>query len=410
MLGLYELFGLRATPFHATSVALHLVNTLLVWLIARRLTQRAAVPAIAAAVFALHPGYVEAVAWISNSASLLAVTTSLCSLWCFMQADGATRRRRTWYRLSLFAFAVTPLFHPESGVMLLVIVGYRLLSLPRISRETLRGPALELAPFVVPLALYVAVHRWMVSQDYLFISDQFSLGTQVVKQYLGYLGMLAYPREPTHVGSTFPSPGYAVGATLVIIGIALLLAFARGRPQAGRLAAIWLLVAILPITTLNLGAFGPGLFGRKLYVAGPPFALVVACMSAPLIDAVMTWGRKPAVALLLFAGLTLAALAGHRIVENEQAVTYQSSESESFISQLRSAYPTIPADSRLFILALPPGLAFSIQFGDAYVTDLVDLYYEDVDVTVFPDAQELATARPQDVTFRYASGDAPAAR
>ena len=52
-----ELFGLNALPYHLVNLLIHLANATLVWLIARKITQRPLIAHIAALVFALHPSY-----------------------------------------------------------------------------------------------------------------------------------------------------------------------------------------------------------------------------------------------------------------------------------------------------------------------------------------------------------------
>lgn len=65
--------------FHAVSVALHLLNSLLLYLLARRVVAPwAAVGALA--LFALHPLQVEAVAYISSRADLVMTCAILCGL------------------------------------------------------------------------------------------------------------------------------------------------------------------------------------------------------------------------------------------------------------------------------------------------------------------------------------------
>lgn len=66
----HALWGFESSiPFHLTNILLHLLNTLLLW----RLLRRFAVPGAfaAAAVFAVHPVHVEAVAWVIERKDVL---------------------------------------------------------------------------------------------------------------------------------------------------------------------------------------------------------------------------------------------------------------------------------------------------------------------------------------------------
>ncbi len=64
--------------YRAVSFLLHLINVLLLWKILRRLNVRVAW--LAAAVFAVHPICLQAVAWVSQQGTLLATTFALAAM------------------------------------------------------------------------------------------------------------------------------------------------------------------------------------------------------------------------------------------------------------------------------------------------------------------------------------------
>jgi len=71
--------GLNATAFHAVNVALHLVATALVFLLALRLFESAAASLAATAAFAVHPVHTEAVTGIVGRADVMATVFFLAS-------------------------------------------------------------------------------------------------------------------------------------------------------------------------------------------------------------------------------------------------------------------------------------------------------------------------------------------
>jgi hypothetical protein len=75
-----ELYGLEARGFHATSLALHAVNALLLFVALYRLTRELWPSAFVAAVFAVHPLHVESVAWISTRKDLVSGLFFMLSL------------------------------------------------------------------------------------------------------------------------------------------------------------------------------------------------------------------------------------------------------------------------------------------------------------------------------------------
>ena len=61
----YQLWGNNAAGYHAFSVLLHALNGVLLWTLLRRLAAPGAW--LAAALFAIHPIQLQAVAWVSQS-------------------------------------------------------------------------------------------------------------------------------------------------------------------------------------------------------------------------------------------------------------------------------------------------------------------------------------------------------
>lgn len=98
----HALWGFESpVPFHLANLLLHLLNTLLLW----RLLRRFAVPGAfaAAAVFAVHPVHVEAVAWIIERKDVLSgfFYLSAAAVWFRFVETG----RKGAYALSLGLFA-----------------------------------------------------------------------------------------------------------------------------------------------------------------------------------------------------------------------------------------------------------------------------------------------------------------
>src|SRR5882724_2885731 len=66
-----QLFGTGAAGPHLTNVILHAANTVLLFLLLRRLTGAHWPSAFVAALFALHPLHVESVAWVAERKDVL---------------------------------------------------------------------------------------------------------------------------------------------------------------------------------------------------------------------------------------------------------------------------------------------------------------------------------------------------
>jgi hypothetical protein len=66
-----ELFGFKPHWHHVTNLLFHIANTLLLFLVLRRMTKATWQSAVVAALFALHPLHVESVAWVAERKDVL---------------------------------------------------------------------------------------------------------------------------------------------------------------------------------------------------------------------------------------------------------------------------------------------------------------------------------------------------
>ncbi len=123
MLVQHKLFRGRAAGFHAGSIAIHACNVLLLWMLLRQLQLPGAL--FAAALFAVHPLQLEAVAWVSQQRILLCGAFYLLGLMCYLRLTSIVRssppdpdnpRRPTpqwiWWTLTLTFAAASVLCHP----------------------------------------------------------------------------------------------------------------------------------------------------------------------------------------------------------------------------------------------------------------------------------------------------------
>jgi hypothetical protein len=78
-----QLFGVNSGPQHLVNVAFHIGNTLLLFLLVKRLTGAFWRSAIVAALFAVHPLRVESVAWLAERKDVLSTFFFLLTLWAY---------------------------------------------------------------------------------------------------------------------------------------------------------------------------------------------------------------------------------------------------------------------------------------------------------------------------------------
>ena len=107
-----EIYGLRPWGHHLTSVLFHAANSVLVFLLLRRMTGAVWRSACVAALFATHPAHVESVAWVAERKDVLSGFFCLLAVWAHVRyaeklksqtGNGGAWR---WAVVALFALAL----------------------------------------------------------------------------------------------------------------------------------------------------------------------------------------------------------------------------------------------------------------------------------------------------------------
>src|ERR1039457_2059402 len=88
-----ELFGTGPAGPHLMNVLLHAANTVLLFLLLKRLMGAHWRSALVAALFGLHPLHVESVAWASERKDVLSGFFFMLTLWAYAQYVSCARRQ-----------------------------------------------------------------------------------------------------------------------------------------------------------------------------------------------------------------------------------------------------------------------------------------------------------------------------
>lgn len=145
----HNLFGLIPEPFHITNIFLHLINTLIIYFLALQIPALTKLAWLAAAIFAVHPIHVEAVANISGRSELLCHFFGLFAAWF------ALRQGSLIIRGSIISFLLTfSLLTKESGISYLIIIPLLMWYQSRPLSEIFRTLSL---PAIISFATYASL-------------------------------------------------------------------------------------------------------------------------------------------------------------------------------------------------------------------------------------------------------------
>ena len=303
----HHLWGASPAGYHVINVAGHLVNTLLLWVLLRRLRVRGAL--FAAGLFALHPVQVESVAWVTELKNVLSGLFGLLTVLVWWRFT-ATRQWRS-YALAVLLFACAMLSKTAACTLPLLLV---LLAWWR-EQSGWRRELLPLAPFLVVSAGLGWVTIWREPGDIeraLSLVDRLLVASQA---FWFYLGKLVWPVPLMTIYPLWQiDPHDLVQRALAVGALAVPLTLWLGRHRLGRgpvVAVLGFLVLLAPV--LGLVNFS---FMTMSYVADhfqylaciAPFALMAAALTrlTDRLDTMGGWPRPVAagLVLVLLAGLT----------------------------------------------------------------------------------------------------------
>jgi tetratricopeptide (TPR) repeat protein len=249
-----QLYGVEPWGHHLTSLLLHLVNTVLLFVALRRLSGAAWRSLAVTALFALHPLHVESVAWVAERKDVLSTSFWFAAVWAY--ARFLERRTPARYAVVALFFGLGLLAKPMLVTLplTLLIVDYWPL------RRGGRGGWAAVQPLVVEklplfaMSLASSIMTWLAQRTYGAVVDT-PLGVRIATAALGYWAYLEKMLWPVHLAAFYPydlqpslAESAAKAAALVLLTIAM--AWLGRRRAYLRAGWLWYLVTLLPVIGL----------------------------------------------------------------------------------------------------------------------------------------------------------------
>ena len=308
----YAFWGLDPRGYHATNVLLHVLASVLVFLVARRLLRSRLWAATAAVLFALHPVHVEAVAWVSARKDVLSTVLLMVSVLAFFRWRTRARASWVWYGASLLAFLMASRAKPTAHVLPLLLV-----CLVRLWPEG-GGPARRsrlrswwtlwgTAPFFA-LAAVMSMVDWSLATRFGYATSE-QVGRSGVNLPLAFwaygwygrlllfpLGLLPQYRVSRSVGLGEPMALLGVGLLLVSGGLAVW-ALVKKRRVGAPLG--WYLIAVLPVCGFLPISVPSPVADRYLYLPSVGACILAACGLQALARRLGGVGRRVLVGAML---------------------------------------------------------------------------------------------------------------
>ena len=241
----HKLWGFNPVGYHAVNIALHALNSVLVWCLLRHLQVPGAW--LVAAVFAVHPVHVESVAWIIERKDLLSALFYLSAVHVWLRFAEAPGPGRYLLCLALFAAALL-----SKSIAVTLPAALLLLRWWQAGRVTWRDAAYVAPLFALALGITLAdlaFYRDRIDSalDYSLV-ERALIAARALWVYAHQLVWPAslpvlYSRWDVHPGDLL---GWLAIVTLVALGTALWLA--RDRIGRGPLAgALFFALTLSPV-------------------------------------------------------------------------------------------------------------------------------------------------------------------
>ena len=289
-----QAFGLQAGWHHLTNLVLHTANTLLLFLILKRMTAANLPSAAVALLFALHPLHVESVAWVSERKDVLSTFFFMLTLWGYAEyakpeaqsskpkvqgsqlkaeqtspLPSMVRGRVAWfYWLSVLAFVLGLLSKPMLVTMpfVLLLLDYWPLNRLRIEKHKLKSENLlpllqEKLPFFI-LALAACFITFQVQKQggAMVLMQSAPLKARVANAVVSYGRYLLDTFWPVDLAAFYPMPAawptWSVALSLlaltVITGLAVLQLNVRPYISVGWFWFLGTLVPVIGIVQVGL--------------------------------------------------------------------------------------------------------------------------------------------------------------
>ena len=324
-----ELFGLNPLRHHLTSLLLHIINTLLLFWVFKRMTGAVWPSAFVAAAFALHPLHVESVAWVAERKDVLSglfwMLTMIAYGW-YAQHGGIRR-----FLLVFLGICLALMAKPMAVTLPFVLLLLDYWPLERVKSETsseretcpqsqrakaaYRGPSVwhliaEKIPLLIPAAI-VSVITYTAQQQIgtMMTVERLSIKFRISNALVSYVSYIVKMVYPSRLAVLYPLPVDNLPAWQPIVCLIILVGISAGVVYAGRqkryllVGWLWYLGTLVPVIGLiQVGA--QAMADRYIYMPAIGIFIMVGWGAAELLAG---W-RYRRMVLSITAGVVLAVL------------------------------------------------------------------------------------------------------
>ena len=318
----YQLYGSKPAGHHLTSLMIHVLNVLLLFLALRFLTGAFYRSWLVAAIFALHPLNVEPVAFIACRKGLLAALFWLLAILVY---TGYARHKSVGrYLLTVLCFFLGLTAKPMPVTLPLVFLLLDYWPLNRFSTEKPMSLLAEKLPLLA-ISLVMGIVAVITQQEANALPTLSAIpftdriGNALIS-YMVYLGRLFWP---SGLAIFYPWPqstawGKAAASGLLLLATTLVVIIRRKKQPFAFSGWLWFVITLLPVIgIIPLG--GHAMADRYAYIPGMGILFAAVWVAADIIK------HRPAGKWLAVL-CVLCLLTALGLVSRRQLAYWQNSE------------------------------------------------------------------------------------
>jgi len=277
----YQLYGPNPGMHHSISLIIHILNSLFLFIVLRRMTGTLWRSAFVTALFALHPINVESVAWVTQRPNILSTSFWMLTMLAYSYY---THRPGLFRYLLVFIIFILGLFAKPMLITLpfvLFLLDYwplKRISFP-LSRKVLVSMILEKIPLLTisAVSVFITIKSIGAVVSTEIVPMKLRISNALVS-YVGYIWKMIWPHN---LSVYYPYP-FAIsvwkvaGATFILLCLSILIIWVIKTKPYLAVGWLWFLGTLVPVIGLVQAGLQPALADRYTYVSFIGLFIIIA--------------------------------------------------------------------------------------------------------------------------------------
>ncbi len=259
-----EIYGLNPMGHHWTNLQIHIVNSILLFLVFKIMTGAIWKSAFVAAIFALHPLHVESVAWVAERKDVLSAFFWILGMWAYVHYVKQPDKKRYFLLILLFVLGLMSKPMLVTLPFVLLLLDFWPLSRFRsttkkdynFSYKRLAGLIWEKLPLFALSAISCIITFFVQKHGEAVVSlEAFPLTFRIANSLISYITYIEKTIWPQNLALLYPYPTILSPGRVIVSGSLLLCISALVFRTINRfpyLAAgwLWYLGTLVPVIGL----------------------------------------------------------------------------------------------------------------------------------------------------------------